>query len=172
MPLLEQQQKIRVAALGTFVAADAFRTDNRIGDRTLRTVGWNFARHFLGLIETNVPESEVTIWTLGYTAGDRWIFDETSGRARSLVYLAYIHRLMELGDQGTCHLNGQSNLAYLRSPQDQKQWGVHWFVNNDREWIIGAAQVPHPALDWRSGSRLFAGAAIPHNAGRATSVSN
>lgn len=157
MMLLEKPLKTRIAAIELFVAANAFRTGCSIGERVLGTIGWNFARHFLGIVETDVAESEVHAWTLGYTAEDRWILEETGWRVESSLHLADLHYLMALGGQGPCHLKGESNFTYLRSPMDGRPWAVHWFVNGDGEWLIGAAYVPHPALDWRSGSRVFVG---------------
>lgn len=155
MQLLEHHLKTRIAACETFVAAEAFKRGKRIGKRVFGVIGWNFARHFIGIVETNVAESEVRAWTLAYTAEDRWILEETGWRAEDSLRVADIHYLMALGDQGPCHLEGQSNFTYMRSQVDNRPWAVHWFVNSDGEWIVGAAYVPHPALDWRSGSRVF-----------------
>jgi hypothetical protein len=62
---------------------------------------------------------------------------------------------METGDQGLGDTDGRSNFAFVRSPIDQRLWVVHWTVNYGNEWVIGAVYVPHPDLDWPSGSRLF-----------------
>ena len=170
MQLLEHPLKTRIAAIERFVAADAFKSGNGIGGRTLKAVGWNFAEHFLGIVETNVAESEVHIWTLGYTAEDRWILEKTGWRAESSLHVADIHCLMALGDQGPCHLKGESNFTYMLSPVDNRPWAVHWFINGDGEWIVGAAYVPHPALDWRSGSRVFAGRTVLRKAADAAAL--
>jgi hypothetical protein len=69
--------------------------------------------------------------------------------------LTYIHRLMEMGDNGRPHTDGCSNFAYVHSPIDGKLWAEHWTVNHAGEWVIGAAYVPHPHTDWRAGSQVL-----------------
>jgi hypothetical protein len=170
MMLLEKPLETRMAAIKSFVAANALRPGCRVGGRVLGTVGWNFARHFLGIVETDVAESMVHAWTLGYTAEDRWILKETGWRAESALRVADVHDLMALGDQGPCHLKGESNFTYMLSPVDNRPWAVHWFINGDGEWIVGAAYVPHPALDWRSGSRVFAGRTVLRKAADAAAM--
>jgi hypothetical protein len=154
--LLDAHSETRLDGIDKFVAADAFKVGNKIGDRTLSAVGWSFPRHFLAVIEENVPEVTLRGWTLLYTAGDRSLIDGLGGEDKAAVpFLTYIHRVMAMGKKGPSHLDWQSNFAYIRSPVDRRLWAVHWTVNYENEWNIGAVNVPHEHLDWRSGSRLF-----------------
>lgn len=159
--LLEPHSETRVPRIETFVAAEAFKIGSTIGNHTLSAVGLNFAEHFLGLVETNVPEGKLNAWTLLYTSGDKSLFDASGGEKGVVRYIAHIHQLMELGEKGPSHSDWRSNFAYVRSPVDHRLWAVHWSVNYSNEWNIGAVYVPNPAMDWRSGSRLFSDQAAP-----------
>ena len=157
MALLEQRALLKLPGIDTFVAAEAFKVGNKIDGQTLNAIGWNFSEHFLGVAERHVPEMQITAWTLLYTAGDKWILETLDGQPDGgACTLSNIHGLMALGENASNHLDGQSNFAYVRSPVDHRLWAVHWSVNSAKEWIIGAVYVPHPHIDWRAGSRLFA----------------
>jgi hypothetical protein len=123
-----------------------------------------FAQHFLGVVEKDIPATRVNTWNLMYTARDEWLIEESSAQRESnQCFMAQIFRLMELADSGICHVDGQSNFSYMRSPVDRKLWAVHWSVNALNEWTVGAVFVPHPQLDWRSGSRLFNRQSLLHS---------
>jgi hypothetical protein len=94
--------------------------------------------------------------------GDKSLVKNLGGEQEAaLSFLAYIHRLMEMGEAGPGHTDWRSNIAYVRSPIDKRLWAVHWTVNYANEWTIGAVYIPHPELDWRSGSRLFGNGRAP-----------
>jgi hypothetical protein len=157
--LLESVKETRIGSIEKFVAAEAFRIGSRIGGRTLSAIGLNFTQHFLGIVETGVPAISLSGWTLRYTTGDKSLIKALGGEHEAAVpYLAYVHRLMEMGEEGGGHTDWRSNFAYLRSSIDGRLWAVHWSVNYANEWTIGAVHVPHSHLDWRSGSRLFGSA--------------
>jgi hypothetical protein len=156
MALLERRALLSLPGKETFVVAEAFKVGKKIGSRTLSVIGWNFSEHFLGSTEQHVPETRVAAWTLLYGAGDKWILETLSGQPDGgACALANVHNLMMLGERASNHLDGQSNFAYVRSPVNRQIWAVHWLVNSTNEWTVGSAQVPHPAIDWRSGSCLF-----------------
>jgi hypothetical protein len=159
--LLEPHSETRVFRIETFVAADAFKIGSTIGGRILSAVGRNFSEHFLAVVEKNVPEVQVYGRSLLYSAGDKALIDASGGERGVMRFLAHIHHLMELGEMGPCHLDWRSNFAYVRSPVDGRLWALHWNVNYANEWNIGAVDVPHPHLDWQSGSRLFSDQEIP-----------
>lgn len=153
--LLEQRALLSLPREQTFVVAEVFKVGRKIGDRVLSAIGWNFS-HFLGVTEEHVSETQIAAWTLLYTAGDKWILEALDGQPNGgACTLANIHSLMMLGEKASNHLDGWSNFAYVSSPVDRRLWAVHWFVSTTNEWIIGSVQVPHPDIDWRSGSRLF-----------------
>lgn len=159
--LLEPYAQSKFPGLETFVAAEAYKLGNKIGDRTLSAIGWNFSEHFLGVTESHVPEIQINAWTLLYAATDKWILETLQGQADGgTCVLANIHSLMSLNDRAANHLDGRSNFAYVRSPVDHRLWAAHWSVNSANEWIIGAVYVPHPDLDWHAGSRLFTSLAV------------
>jgi hypothetical protein len=154
--LLDPLQETKIGRIEKFVAAEAFKIGSRIGGRTLSAVGLNFTQHFLGVAEKDVPAISLSAWALRYTTGDKALIKALGGEQDAAVpFLAYIHRMMEMGDAGAGHTDWRSNFAYIRSPIDQRLWAVHWTVNYANEWNIGAVHVPHQDLDWRSGSRLF-----------------
>jgi hypothetical protein len=162
--LLDPLPATEIGHIEKFVAAEAFTVGNRIGTRTLSAVGLNFTAHFLGVIETNVPPAALRGWQLRYTTGDGSLIKAVGGERNAVVpFLAYVHRMMELGDTGIGHTDWRSNFAYVRSPVDQRLWAVHWTVNYTNEWNIGAVHVPHEALDWRAGSRVFSVGDAPHD---------
>jgi len=156
--LLEQHSTTPVQPVYAFTAAEAFRIETRIGSRGLSVIGLQFKEHFLSVVEGSVPKGEINAWNLLYTAGDKSLVNALGGEERAVVpFLAYVHQLMEMGEKGPCLLDWRSNFAYLRSPIDRRLWAVHWSVNSDDKWVVGAVYVPHPHLDWRSDSRLFGG---------------
>jgi hypothetical protein len=154
--LLEQLTLLKLPAKETFVVAEEFKVGKRIGDRMLSAIVCNFTEHFLNDTENHVRETQIAAWTLLYTAGDRWILETLDGQPHSgACALTNIYGLMTLGEKASNHLDGRSNFAYVRSPVDRRLWAVHWLVSGTNEWAIGCAKVPHPAIDWPSGSRLF-----------------
>jgi hypothetical protein len=153
---LEPLAETKSGPIEKFVAADAFKIGNRLGGRTLSAIGLNFTHHFIGVVEKDVPATYLTSWALLYTTSDRSLIKALGGEEEAAVsFLAYVHHVMETGDQGLGDTDGRSNFAFVRSPIDQRLWVVHWTVNYGNEWVIGAVYVPHPDLDWPSGSRLF-----------------
>lgn len=153
--LIEPIAMASVERVDRFVAADAFKTGYRIGGRTLSAVGWNFAAHFLKVVEDNVPPVTLRVWRLVLTAGDAALVRQLGGENLARVAsIAQIYRLMDTSD-GPSHTDGRSNIAYVRSPIDQRLWAVHWSVNYSNEWTIGAVYVPHENLDWHAETLLL-----------------
>ena len=153
---LDPLTETKIGRIERFVATDAFRIGNRIGGRTLSAIGFSFTRHFISVVENDVPAASLRTSALVYTTGDKSLIKALGGEQEAaLPFLAYIHHLMELGEGGPSHTDWRSNFAYVRSPVDQRLWAIHWTVNYSNEWNIGAVFVPHADLDWRSGSRLF-----------------
>lgn len=153
--LLEPTAVASVGHFDRFVAADAFKLGRQIGGRTLRAVGLNFATHFTGVVEHDIPATSLQVWTLQYAMGDTSLISQLGGQeAVAVPFIAYIYRLMEMGERAS-HTDGRSNFAYVRSPVDWRLWAVHWSVNFANEWTIGAVYVPHPHLDWRSDSYVL-----------------
>lgn len=156
--LLNPHSRTNAPPIEEFISADAFREGGRIGGHTLIAVGWNFRDHFLAIVEQNVPEATLKGWTLLHTAGDTSIIRSLGGEQKApLSFLAYVYHLMEMGENGPCYVNWQSNFAYLRSPIDHRLWAIHWSMNYEDEWTIGAVLVPHPYVVWPPGARLFNG---------------
>jgi hypothetical protein len=163
--LLDPVAETRIGRIETFIAADAFKIGSRIGGRTLSAIGLNFSQHFLGVVERDVRSASLSGWSLRYTTGDTSLIKALGGEGEAAMsFLAHLHRVMDMGDDGPSHTDWQGNFAYVRSPVDQRLWAVHWTVNYANEWTIGAVYVPHPGLDWRSGSRLFGKQAVPGSA--------
>jgi hypothetical protein len=153
--LVEPTVIASVAHFDRFVAADAFKLGRQIGGRTLSAVGLNFAAHFIGMVENNVPATSLQVWSLQLAMGDTSLISRLGGQERVAVpFVAYIYRLMEMGE-GASHTDGRSNFAYVRSPVDRRLWAIHWSVNFANEWTIGAVYVPHPQLDWRADSYVL-----------------
>ena len=163
--LLDLHGTYKFEPIQFFIARDAFRLGAKIGGRTLSVVGLNFMEYFMGVVEHDIPEVKASTWTLQFSAADDWVM--TASNLTSEIdqhFLAHIHLIMELGESGPSHLNGQSNLAYMRSAVDDRIWAVHWTVNSANEWNIGAVFVPHPHLDWPAGSRLVNAAIVKREA--------
>jgi hypothetical protein len=170
---LDPLAETKIGRIERFVAADAFKIGNKIGGRTLSAVGFSFTQYFIGVVEEDVPAASLTTWALVYTTGDKSLIKALGGEQEATVpFLAYIHHLMELGDEGPGHTDWRSNFAYVRSPVDQRLWAIHWNVNYANEWNIGAVYVPHADLDWRSGSRLFGNQPVRSKSSCATGTDN
>jgi hypothetical protein len=107
------------------------------------------------VIEDKVLATTLKVWSLEYTMGDASIVRWLGGEARAAVSsIAHVYRLIEV-DEVASHTDGRSNIAYVRSPVDQRLWAVHWSVNSSNEWTIGAVYVPHDHLDWHAETRLL-----------------
>lgn len=155
--LLSPYSQTRLERIEKFVAADVFKEGNMIASRELTAIGWNFRKHFLGVVERNVPETAVKGWTLLHYAEDVSVISALGGEQIANLSLGHIYGLMEMDENGPSHADWQSNFAYVRSPIDQRLWAIHWSVNYHNEWSIGAVVVPHPDIGWSSNSRLFGG---------------
>lgn len=155
--LIELKSETPIEGIGRFSAGQAFTPGSRIGGRVLRLVSLNFAQHFLGVEESNVPPTSLAAWDLRYTMSDKSLL-KALGHApqAALPFLAYVHRVMDMGEKGPSHGTWRSNFAFVRSPVDQRLWAVHWTLSDADEWSIGAVHVPHTHLDWVAGSRVFA----------------
>lgn len=154
--LLKSHSQTKVGPIQQFTSAGVFGEGSRIGGYALTAVGWNFSHHFLAVIEKDVPETTIRGWTLLSATGDISIIESLGGERKApLSFLAHVHQLMEMGENGPSHVDWRSNFAYVRSPIDRKLWAIHWSMNYHHEWTIGAVVVPHRYVDWPSGSRLF-----------------
>jgi len=151
------QETIEVSRCESFVAADSFRAGTLIGGRTLGSLGFNFERLFLVAVEADAHLLALQAWTLRYSADGLSLIAHFGGEERAVVPLCAIHRLMEAGALG--HADGQSNVAFARSPVTGGVMAVHWFANHAKQWVVGAVEVPH-ALDWPAGSRVFGRAIV------------
>ena len=154
--LLASHSQTRLPPIDQFSARTTFQEGMTIGGRTLFAVGWNFTDHFLETVEINVPEVAIKGWRLLRNAGDEQLIGALGGEELARVpNLASIYALMNMGDGCPCHVDWQSNFAYVRSPIDRRLWAVHWSVNYQNEWTIGAAGVPHAYADWPTGALVF-----------------
>ena len=159
---LERIHTQRIAAIEGFVATERFRVGNIIGGRRLGSVGFNFAEHFLGQMEGRAPAALLATTELRFTMGDTSLIRMLDADKVPVAHLAHVYAVMEMGESGASHTDWRSNIAYLRSPVNRRLWAVHWSMNHAGEWTIGAVYVPHAALDWAAGTRVFsAGLAQP-----------
>ena len=72
--------------------------------------GLTFSTHFIGS-ERNVPAAALGARGLHYTTSDASLIGHLGGETRAAVpFLAYIHRLMEMGD------NGDAGCDFARAP--------------------------------------------------------
>ncbi len=151
--LLEEHAQLTLHRTEAFVSGEAFKIGNTIDGRALGAVGWSFSEHFLGIVERRILKTQITAWTLLYAAGDGRILETLKTNPQGgTCTLANMYDLMATSES---HLDGRSNVAYVRSPVDRRLWAAHWFVDSSKEWVIGAAFVPHPQIDWPAGTRLF-----------------
>jgi hypothetical protein len=151
---------VEISHCERFSASEQFTVGRPIGDRTLGSVGFNFAKLFLTSNETDAHPSKLQAWTLRYSADDPSLIARLGGEERAVVPLCSIYRLMEMGGRGGSHTDARSNFAYARSPADHRLMAIHWFVNQGNQWVIGAVEVPHPGVDWPMGSRVFSPAIV------------
>jgi hypothetical protein len=157
---LAAETRSATPAVERFVAADAFKVGARIGTRNVGLLGLDFELHVLPAIETNVLPMPLQAWTLRYSADDTSLIRSVGGEPAAVVPLSAVHRLMTLGEEGGCHTDFRSNFAYVRL-EDGRLRAIHWFVDYKGEWVIGAALVPHPNVDWPAGSRVFSRGSEP-----------
>ena len=156
LKLFDLFARLQLSGLDGFVIAEAFRPGSLIGNVRLSATSWNFSKHFENPAEYRAPAAMAECNTLLYTAADGWILESLDGRIDvDPRIVAHIHGLMALGQAGGSHMDGRSNFTYVRSPIDRGLLAVNWFLNHTDEWVIGAANAPHPHMDWQSGSRFF-----------------
>ena len=74
--LLRPSGAVFVEEIDRFSAGENFQIGARTGNRTLESIGWNFADNFSLKLETDIPKSSLQAWVLAYTAEDAWIKDE------------------------------------------------------------------------------------------------
>lgn len=154
------QETIEISRCESFVTSEEFSVGKSIGNRSLGSVSFNFARLFLTAIETDAHPFTLQAWTLRYSADDPSLIARLGGEERVVIPLCSIYRLMEMSSRGESLTDAQDNFAYARSPIDHRLMAIHWFVNQRNQWVIGAVEVPHPQLDWPSGSRVFSKAIV------------
>jgi len=140
--LLEQFAITDVSGAEKFVVKNAFGPDNPAGIKFW--LGYNFKKHFLGLVEENVPATELMINTLVKLSLDAPIIAELGNRVE--IMLAHLYEL----------ISRQSNGAYLSyiCGTDGNRWAVNadWY-STDREWSLDANSVENPP-PWREGSQV------------------
>ena len=146
----------RSEAIDHFRSAKAFTIGSSIGNHTLEVIGLNFSQVFGQVVECNIPASLLTVRLLRYAADDVALIEWLGGVGKAMLpSLAIIHQLMTKGVDGPSRTDGGSNLGYLRAPDGRRIWAVHWMVNASNNWVIGAAEVPHPDLDWSPDTYVF-----------------
>ena len=155
------QETIEISRCERFAASEEFSVGRPVGNRSLGSVSFNFARLFLTATEiADAYPVALQAWTLRYSADDLSLIARLGGEERVVVPLCSIYRLMEIGGRGASIADAQNNFAYARSPVDHRVMAIHWFVNERNQWAIGAVEVPHPQLDWPSGSRVYSKAVV------------
>lgn len=154
------QETVEISRCERFVASEEFSAGKSIGNRSLGSVSFNFARLFLTAIETDAHPFPLQAWTLRYSADDSSLIARLGGEERVVLPLCAIYRLMEMSSRGESSAGAQTNFAYARSPVDHRLMAIHWFVNERNQWAVGAVEVPHPQLDWPSGSHVFSKAIV------------
>jgi hypothetical protein len=154
------QETIEISRCERFVASDEFSVGRSIGNRSLGSVSFNFARLFLAATETDAYPFPLQAWTLRYSADDSSLIARLGGEERVVLPLCSIYRLMEMNSRAESVTDARSNFAYARSPVDHRLMAIHWFVNERNQWAIGAVEVPHPELDWPTGSRVYSKAIV------------
>jgi hypothetical protein len=150
---------VEISHCERFAATEEFSVGKPIGDRALGAVGFNFTKLFLAGAETDARVFTLQAWTLRYSADDVSLIKRLGGEERVVIPLCSVHHLIAMGSGGGSHTDQQSNFAFARSPVDGRVMAIHWFVNHDRQWVIGAAEIPHP-LDLPAGSRVFSQAIL------------
>jgi hypothetical protein len=152
---LAMETRTVMPGVDRFVAAEAFKVGAKIGERKIWLIGHEFETRLSSVIETDVRATPLQAWTLRYSTHDAALIKNLGGEDNAILPLSAVYFLIALGEQGGSRIDWGSNIAYVRAPGENHVRAVRWFVNNDGEWVIGAAHVPHPAIDWPPGSRLF-----------------
>jgi len=152
--LLKPVTVVSVGDAKRFVVSEAFGPDNPAGIKF-----WlkdNFKKLFFGLVEENVPATELMISILTKSLFDPSIIAKLGNRAETK--LAYLYELLSKQPRGKSdhHLltNGCANIFYIRA-MNSDFWSVH--ANWDdffRGWVVFADSVVYP-LWRRDGDQVF-----------------
>ena len=144
-------------AVKRFVVADHFKVGNKVGGLKIGGVGGNFVRHFLSVIEEDVPQRTLPAWTLAEDSLDQPIVTVLGGEQEPAMqtHLAHLFQTMELGKRGPGLWNDKVNIGYKMSPVDASCFVVYWHVH-DGILIVEASPVSDPH-ECSAGSRVFGG---------------
>lgn len=148
-----------LGAVERFVVADVIKLGNEIGGIKIGWIGDNFKRHFLDVVEENVPARDLPGNTLAQYARDEPIINALGGTMKDLgpaaTALAHLFGMIPLGPAGPGLFNGYANIGYAVSPVDQEPWAVFWYVHVG-ELHVFARPASSPRA-WDGGFRVFGG---------------
>ena len=140
-------------------AANVVRIGDEIGGIEIGWICDYFERHFLGVVEENVPARDLPGHTLARYSRDEPIITAMGGTMKDLgpagTPLAHLFGVIPLGLKGPGLFNGYINIGYALSPIDQEPCAVHWNVY-DGKLGIRASPASRPFV-WLGGYCVFGG---------------
>lgn len=153
LPLLIAGKTVAISGTGRFSAAEQFQEGALLGAFPIRAIGFNFTKHFSNQRDPSHWSVSVVGWRLRRAGTDREVIQALGGQAAASMPLSQVHALM--GRTYETENMGHSCVAYCFSSQDQL-WAINCILDQDRSWIVGAAEVPHEYLHWNVGTLFFA----------------
>ena len=144
-------------AVTRFVVADHFKVGNVVGGLKIGWVGPNFEKHFLSVVEENVPKRLLPAWTLSEESLDPPIVTALGGEQKSATqtHLAHLFQTMELGKEGPGLWNGVVNIGYKTSPLEDACFAVIWYVHGGGLYV--EAYPVLRSVEWSVRRRVFGG---------------
>lgn len=152
--LATKEMPVMIPGTRHFSMADYARPGAQIGKYRVTYVGKSFMKHFGTIEENNIPDSQLSVFTLKEWSLDPGVILGVGGpEAISANYLYHMIHLIQLGADGPGLFNGYTNLFYKESPLDGQLWSPHFYLRGDR---LGFGALPACCEDgWEPGDRIF-----------------
>lgn len=153
-PILQPISTLNVRDVERFVVRDKFCESSVVDRVKLASFGENFRRHFLGVVETTVPPTELKVRKLLSAASDESIFRTLGDNC--VMRLAHLWEILGMqpdGETGVLNTSGRANIAYIREADGSLfTVGIYW----RNGWSLQADPVEGQELAvWRKGCRTI-----------------
>jgi hypothetical protein len=153
LPILIAGKTVAISGTGRFSSAEQFQEGVLLGAFPIKAIGFNFTKHFSDQRDPSHWSISVVGWRLRRAGTDREVIQALGGQAAASMPLSQVHALM--GRTYETENIGHSCVAYCFSSQNQL-WAINCILDQDKSWIVGAAEVPHEYLHWNVGTVFFA----------------
>jgi hypothetical protein len=146
-------------AVESYAVAEHIAAGKRLGEFYIAYVNTEFATHFYGLVEEDVPEREIQKYEIRRLEDyrDERIIEAMGGDINNLgpaaISLAHFFGIPGLGTTRGYGEFGRMNIGYAMSPLDLKPRAVYWHTYLGK-YFIGARKIAAQP-GWHPGVMAF-----------------